>query len=68
MIDMQLDVNDIFASIDGEVNGWGQGRPTTFIRLSGCNLRCSYCDTKQTWQPGMSMSTKEVAEEIKKIG
>ena len=40
-----MKVSSIFNSIDGEVNWWGQGTPTTFIRLSGCNLRCSYCDT-----------------------
>ena len=38
-------VNEIFASINGEVNKWGQGSPTVFIRLQGCNLKCSYCDT-----------------------
>lgn len=40
-----MKISSIFSSIDGEVNWWGQGTPTTFIRLSGCNLRCSYCDT-----------------------
>jgi|TARA_Y100000034_G_scaffold133368_1_gene198644 7-carboxy-7-deazaguanine synthase len=40
-----MKVNEIFTSIDGEVNRWGQGVPTTFIRLQGCNFRCSYCDT-----------------------
>ncbi len=38
-------INEIFTSIDGEVNKWGQGIITTFIRTQGCNLRCSYCDT-----------------------
>lgn len=42
-----LAINEIFTSIDGEVNEWGQGILTTFIRLQGCNLRCSYCDTEQ---------------------
>lgn len=43
-----LNVNEIFRSIDGEVNPWGQGCLTTFIRLQGCNLSppCPYCDTK----------------------
>ena len=39
----KLNVNEIFASINGEVNRWGQGSPTVFIRLQGCNLSCSYC-------------------------
>lgn len=43
-----LNINEIFRSIDGECNAWGQGSLTTFIRLQGCNLSppCSYCDTK----------------------
>lgn len=42
-----LNINEIFTSIDGEVNPWSQGALTTFIRLQGCNLSCSYCDTLQ---------------------
>lgn len=38
-------INEIFQSIDGEVNHWGQGAVTTFVRFQGCNLSCSYCDT-----------------------
>ena len=41
-----LNINEVFASIDGEVNYWGQGFPTIFIRLAGCNLNCPYCDTE----------------------
>lgn len=41
-----LNVQSIFRSIDGEINGYvGAGQPSTFIRLRGCNLRCTYCDT-----------------------
>ena len=42
----KLNVNEIFASINGEVNKWGQGSPTIFVRFQGCNLKCSYCDTQ----------------------
>ncbi len=45
-----LKVNEIFISIDGEVNLWGQGIPTVFIRLNGCNLQCDYCDTQNKKQ------------------
>ena len=38
-------ISEIFQSIDGEVNAWGQGAMTTFIRFQGCNMNCSYCDT-----------------------
>lgn len=41
---MYLNVNEIVSSIQGE--GKFTGYPTTFIRLFGCNLNCSYCDTK----------------------
>ncbi len=42
-----LNINEIFCSFDGEVNAFGQGRRTVFVRLQGCNLSppCSYCDT-----------------------
>jgi len=44
---MKINVNSIFDSIDGEVNGFGgAGELCTFVRLQGCNLRCPYCDTK----------------------
>ena len=38
---------NIFASINGE--GYAAGKPTVFIRTMGCNLRCSFCDTKECW-------------------
>jgi 7-carboxy-7-deazaguanine synthase len=44
---MKIRVNEIFRSIDGEVNYFGQGRMSTFVRLQGCNLCCPYCDTKK---------------------
>lgn len=42
-------INEIFRSIDGEVNSFHQGRMTTFVRMQGCNLHdhpCKWCDTK----------------------
>ncbi|MCK9544835.1 MAG: radical SAM protein [Novosphingobium sp.] len=66
-----MKVNEIFTSIDGEVNNWGQGIMSTFIRLQGCNLKCSYCDTKyaqSTDQPYQSMSVKSIIEKIDSIG
>jgi len=44
-----LKINETFLSIDGEVNNQHQGKLSFFIRLAGCNLRCSYCDTSYSW-------------------
>lgn len=41
-------VNEIFSSVSGEITHFHQGVFTTFVRLSGCNLKCSYCDTAHT--------------------
>jgi 7-carboxy-7-deazaguanine synthase len=40
---------ETFVSVDGEVNCCGQGALSCFIRLAGCNLSCSWCDTKWSW-------------------
>jgi 7-carboxy-7-deazaguanine synthase len=63
---MKIKINEIFTSIDGEVNRYGQGGLTTFIRFAGCNLRCSYCDTKQAQMidAGIDMTIDEIAERI----
>lgn len=47
-----LKVSEVFTSIEGEVSGHHQGRITTFIRLYGCNLECSYCDTEYARKGG----------------
>ena len=47
---MALRVNEIFYSIQGESSFAGQ--PCVFIRLAGCNLRCSYCDTQYAYDAG----------------
>lgn len=51
---MDLKVNEIFYSIQGESSF--AGRPCVFIRLSGCNLRCSYCDTQYAYEEGQAYS------------
>ena len=65
---MKLIVNEIFTSIDGEVNAWGQGCFSTFVRLAGCNIRCSYCDTQKALLPnaGVEMSVDQVIAKIEK--
>jgi len=58
-----LKVNEIFASVQGE--GLRQGEPTIFVRLSGCNLRCDFCDTKYAWESGGDISVQQVIEQVK---
>lgn len=63
-----LIVNEIFGSIDGE--GIRTGELATFIRLAGCNLRCSYCDTEYALsiKDGKEMTIEQILEKVKKIG
>ena len=60
-----LKITEIFPSVQGE--GLRQGEPTIFIRLSGCNLKCSFCDTKYAWKEGQQYSVDQVLEEVRKI-
>ena len=58
---MPLTVSEIFASIEGETS-W-VGTPTTFVRLTGCNLRCGYCDTEYAFQGGRTMTLEALSEQ-----
>lgn len=59
-----LNVVEIFDSIDGE--GIRTGMPVTFIRLAGCNLRCSYCDTTyaQCSTDGQLMTIEDIVSKV----
>lgn len=59
-----LKVNEIFFSIQGESTL--AGLPCIFIRLTYCNLRCSYCDTEYAFFEGTEMSIDEILSEVKK--
>ena len=62
---MSLKINEIFYSIQGE--SLYAGRPCIFIRLSGCNLRCTYCDTRYAWDEGVMMDLREVTKSIQRF-
>jgi 7-carboxy-7-deazaguanine synthase len=55
-----LVIHEIYRSIQGETSF--AGRPCTLVRLSGCNLRCSWCDTPQAFTGGTRMSRAEVRD------
>ncbi len=58
----KLIVNEIFDSIDGE--GKTAGQLATFIRLCGCNLRCSYCDTTYAFTEGNEMTVADIVRRV----
>lgn len=60
-----LKVNEIFKSIQGE--GSFAGKLCSFVRLSGCNLRCSYCDTKYAYKKGADLSIEEIIRKVKTL-
>lgn len=57
-----MKINEIFFSIQGE-SKWA-GLPNIFIRTTGCNLRCTYCDTKYAYNNGTEMNIKEISKNI----
>ena len=61
-----LRVNEIFKSIQGESSY--AGIPCVFVRLTGCNLRCSYCDTTYAYDEGTEMLACEILKTIKGYG
>lgn len=61
---MNLKICEIFKSIQGESSY--VGLPCVFIRLSGCNLRCRYCDTTYAWSEGNEMSLDEIIDTVLK--
>ena len=56
---------EIYKSVQGESSF--AGRPCIFVRLAGCNLRCSWCDSEYTFKGGYKLSEDEVFAEIEKL-
>lgn len=63
---MRLRVNEIFHSIQGE--GTRAGLPCVFIRLTGCHLRCNWCDTEYAFYEGGWMGLDEVLVRVASFG
>ena len=60
-----LRINEIFYSIQGESSRIGM--PTVFVRLTGCPMRCTYCDTAYAFHEGQQKEIEEIIQEIKKF-
>ena len=58
-----LTINEIFHSIQGESTH--TGRPCVFVRLTACDLRCSWCDTPYAFHEGRKMSVDQVIDDVR---
>src|ERR1051326_3558349 len=61
-----LRVTEIFRSIQGESTH--AGRPCTFVRLTGCPMRCAWCDSEYTFTGGEHISTDDVMQQVRRMG
>lgn len=61
-----LRINEIFYSLQGETTT--VGLPTVFVRLTGCPLRCHYCDTAYAFHKGAVMSLEEILTQVDSYG
>lgn len=59
-------ITEIYASIQGETQY--AGLPCTLVRTTGCDLRCTYCDTAYAFSGGREMSVDEVMAEVRRLG
>lgn len=65
-IDQRLRVNEVYASVQGESTH--AGRPCVFVRIAGCNLRCTWCDSTFTFTGGDHRSIDDVVQEVVAFG
>ena len=65
-MDVKLRVTEVFCSLQGEART--VGRPTSFIRLTGCPLRCHYCDTEYAFSGGELLSLSEILDRVRQFG
>ena len=60
-----MQITEIYKSIQGESTH--AGLPCVFVRLTGCNLRCSWCDSEYTFTGGHRRTLEEVMEEVERL-
>jgi len=60
-----MQITEIYKSIQGESTH--AGLPCVFVRLTGCNLRCVWCDSEYTFHGGRSMSSEDILDEVEKL-
>ncbi len=60
-----MQITEIYKSLQGESTH--AGLPCVFVRLTGCNLRCSWCDSEYTFQGGQKMTLQEVWDEVQRL-
>jgi 7-carboxy-7-deazaguanine synthase len=60
-----MQITEIYKSLQGESTH--AGLPCVFVRLTGCNLRCSWCDSEYTFTGGQRKSSEEVFEEVRRL-
>ena len=61
-----LEVTEIYKSVQGESTY--VGLPCVFVRLTGCNLRCVWCDTAYAFDSGKKLSIEQIIDQVKSYG
>ena len=65
-MEVKLRITEVFCSLQGESRTIG--RPTTFGRLTGCPLRCHYCDTEYAFSGGELLTLSEILDRVRRFG
>lgn len=60
-----MQITEIYKSLQGESTY--AGAPCVFVRLTGCNLRCSWCDTEYSFYGGRNMTSEEIFDEVERL-